>query len=164
MVGDPIISIYNYNKMYYKLWIYSKYSIQVSSCHRIEHSFHNLLWFGNSQTFSECYELGNSLITHKQNMEPLIFGSFVVLAFVALIFHFMAKQTDDQKKSVSNANFVSFQRSFFLVYFMALLGDWLQGPYVYKLYSYYGYPESQVSSCQIVIMRGQLYILVLYHF
>ena len=81
-------------------------------------------------------------------MEPLIFGSFVILAFVALIFHFMAKQTDDQKKSVSNANFVSFQRSFFLVYFMALLGDWLQGPYVYKLYSYYGYPESQVSSRQ----------------
>ena len=91
-------------------------------------------------------------------MEPLIFGSFVILAFVALIFHFMAKQTDDQKKSVSNANFVSFQRSFFLVYFMALLGDWLQGPYVYKLYSYYGYPESQVSSRQIVIMWGQLFL------
>ena len=78
-------------------------------------------------------------------MEILIFGSFVVLAFIALAFHFMAKQTDDQKKSVSNTNFVSFQRSFFLVYFMALIGDWLQGPYVYKLYSYYGYPESQVS-------------------
>ena len=92
-------------------------------------------------------------------MEPLIFGSFVILAFVALIFHFMAKQTDDQKKSVSNANFVSFQRSFFLVYFMALLGDWLQGPYVYKLYSYYGYPESQVSSLQIIKMGCQLYFL-----
>merc|ERR1719242_3007674 len=78
-------------------------------------------------------------------MEPLIFGSFVILAFVALIFHFMAKQTDDQKKSVSNANFVSFQRSFFLVYFMALLGDWLQGPYVYKLYAYYGFKESQIA-------------------
>ena len=149
--------MYNYNKMCYKLWIYSKYSIQVSSCHHIKQSFHNLLWFGNSQTFSECYEPRNSPITHKKNMEPLIFGSFVVLAFVALIFHFMAKQTDDQKKSVSNANFVSFQRSFFLVYFMALLGDWLQGPYVYKLYSYYGYPESQVSSRQIVIMWEKLF-------
>ena len=36
-------------------------------------------------------------------------------------------------------------RNFFVVYFLALFGDWLQGPYVYKLYSYYGYPESQVS-------------------
>ena len=117
----------------------------------------NLLWFGNSLAFSEYYEPVNSLITHKLKMEPLIFGSFVILAFVALIFHFMAKQTDDQKKSVSNANFVSFQRSFFLVYFMALLGDWLQGPYVYKLYSYYGYPESQVSSLQIIKMGCQLY-------
>ena len=77
-------------------------------------------------------------------MEVLIFGSFVVLAFVALAFHFISRQSDDQKKSVSNVNFVSFQRSFFVVYFMALFGDWLQGPYVYKLYSYYGYPESQV--------------------
>jgi hypothetical protein len=39
--------------------------------------------------------------------------------------------------------FVSFQRSFFLVYFLALLGDWLQGPYVYKLYAYYGFKASQ---------------------
>ena len=77
-------------------------------------------------------------------MEVLIFGSFVVLALVALAFHFISRQSDDQKKSVSNVNFVSFQRSFFVVYFMALFGDWLQGPYVYKLYSYYGYPESQV--------------------
>ena len=85
-------------------------------------------------------------------MEALIFGSFVVFSLVALAFHFMAKQTDLQKKSVSNANFVSFQRSFFLVYFMALLGDWLQGPYVYKLYSYYGYPESQVGNKLLLLV------------
>ena len=85
-------------------------------------------------------------------MEALIFGSFVVFSLVALAFHFMAKQTDLQKKSVSNANFVSFQRSFFLVYFMALLGDWLQGPYVYKLYSYYGYPESQVGNKLVLLV------------
>ena len=95
-------------------------------------------------------------------MEILIFGSFVVLAFIALAFHFMAKQTDDQKKSVSNTNFVSFQRSFFLVYFMALMGDWLQGPYVYKLYSYYGYPESQVSmSTYLVRPATWLFILTI---
>ncbi len=29
------------------------------------------------------------------------------------------------------------------MYFLALLGDWLQGPYVYKLYAYYGFKASQ---------------------
>ena len=80
-------------------------------------------------------------------MEALIFGSFILFALVALALHLLAKQTDQEKKSVSNANFVKFQRSFFVVYFMALFGDWLQGPYVYKLYSFYGYQESQVIIC-----------------
>ena len=97
-------------------------------------------------------------------MEVLIFGSFVVLSFIALAFHFMARQTDDQRKSVSNVNFVSFQRSFFVVYFMALLGDWLQGPYVYKLYSYYGYPESQVCMTHnSVYLKQFIFILNILH-
>ena len=44
----------------------------------------------------------------------------------------------------------SFQRSFYLVYFAALLGDWLQGPYVYKLYAYYGFKESQIAVLYVV--------------
>ena len=44
----------------------------------------------------------------------------------------------------------SFQRSFYLVYFSALLGDWLQGPYVYKLYAYYGFKESQIAVLYVV--------------
>ena len=31
------------------------------------------------------------------------------------------------------------------MYFLALLGDWLQGPYVYKLYAFYGFKESQIA-------------------
>ena len=41
--------------------------------------------------------------------------------------------------------FHSFQKSFFLVYYLALLSDWLKGPYVYKLYSHYGFEESQIA-------------------
>lgn len=37
-----------------------------------------------------------------------------------------------------------------MVYFLALLGDWLQGPYVYKLYDYYGFPESQIAVLYVV--------------
>ena len=47
----------------------------------------------------------------------------------------------------------SFQRSFYLVYFSALLGDWLQGPYVYKLYAYYGFKESQIAVLYVVSVQ-----------
>ena len=49
--------------------------------------------------------------------------------------------------------YFSFQRSFYLVYFSALLGDWLQGPYVYKLYAYYGFKESQIAVLYVVSVQ-----------
>ena len=60
-------------------------------------------------------------------MEVVIFGSFFGLSATALSLNHMAKRTEQQRQSVSNANFIKFQRSFFMVYFLALLGDWLQG-------------------------------------
>ena len=78
-------------------------------------------------------------------MDAIIFGSFFVLVLAALVLNKLSSSTDSQKKSVSNVNFLSFQRSFFIVYFLALFGDWLQGPYVYKLYEFYGFKESQIA-------------------
>ena len=52
--------------------------------------------------------------------------------------------------SANNPHFKKFQTSFFVVYFMALFSDWLQGPYVYKLYEHYNYASNQVT-------RGQRY-------
>lgn len=78
-------------------------------------------------------------------MEFIIFGSFFILSLAAFGVNQLAKKTDQQKQSVSNANFLKFQRSFFVVYFLALFGDWLQGPYVYKLYHYYGYKEAEIA-------------------
>jgi preprotein translocase subunit SecG len=34
---------------------------------------------------------------------------------------------------------------YFPAYFAAIFGDWLQGPYVYKLYSEYGFQENHIS-------------------
>lgn len=78
-------------------------------------------------------------------MEIVIFGSFFILSLAAYGLNHAAKKTETQQQSVSNVNFIRFQRSFFLVYFLALLGDWLQGPYVYRLYSYCGYEENQIA-------------------
>merc|ERR1712227_384391 len=66
-------------------------------------------------------------------MEILIYGTFLVLSLLAYIARHVASAGDAKKINVSNSQFKSFQRSFYLVYFCALLGDWLQGPYVYKL-------------------------------
>ena len=82
-------------------------------------------------------------------MEIIIFGSFFVLSLIALAFNHLAKRTEQQRQSVSNLNFIKFQRSFFFVFFLALLGDWLQGPYVYKLYNYYGYQEHQIATLYV---------------
>jgi len=78
-------------------------------------------------------------------MELLIYAAFLVLAVLAYVSRQVASKGEERKVNVSNINFKSFQRSFYLVYFSALLGDWLQGPYVYKLYAYYGFKESQIA-------------------
>ena len=54
-----------------------------------------------------------------------------------------------------NPIFVKFQRGFYAAYLPALLGDWLQGPYLYKLYSYYGFTENQV--CLVSLLHNLMY-------
>merc|ERR1712226_936671 len=70
----------------------------------------------------------------------------MALIFVAALLHRLADSREKQRlPNIDSPQFVKFQRSFYLVYFLALLGDWLQGPYVYKLYSYYGYREDMIA-------------------
>lgn len=38
----------------------------------------------------------------------------------------------------NDASFISFKRSYMIVYLLAMAGDWMQGPYVYALYESYG--------------------------
>jgi len=83
-------------------------------------------------------------------MELVVYTSFLSLALIAYGTRIIANKYNDQKISVSNHSFKSFQNKFFLVYFLALFGDWLQGPYVYKLYAYYGFQESDIAVLYIV--------------
>ncbi|NWX93427.1 MFSD5 protein, partial [Nothoprocta ornata] len=41
--------------------------------------------------------------------------------------------------------FLRFQRDYYQVYFLALAADWLQGPYLYKLYQHYRFLEGQIA-------------------
>lgn len=51
--------------------------------------------------------------------------------------------------SSTASDFAAFQRNYLLVYLLAVASDWLQGPYVYALYSSYGYDKAAI---------GQLFI------
>ncbi|XP_061759308.1 molybdate-anion transporter [Nerophis ophidion] len=47
--------------------------------------------------------------------------------------------------AAANPAFVRFQRVFLRAYLLALWADWLQGPYLYKLYRHYSFLESQIA-------------------
>lgn len=47
-------------------------------------------------------------------------------------------------RACSNPSF-QFQQDFYQVYFLALATDWLQAPYLYKLYQHYHFLEGQIA-------------------
>lgn len=47
--------------------------------------------------------------------------------------------------AVANPAFRRFQSTFLRAYLLALWADWLQGPYLYKLYRHYSFLESQIA-------------------
>lgn len=61
----------------------------------------------------------------------------------------VSKGGSSQHASSNPAAFAAFQRNFLLVYLIMMAADWMQGPYVYKLYAYYGFSRSE---------NGQLFI------
>lgn len=64
------------------------------------------------------------------------------LVLIALLLFNKAKKTILLPKSLQ---FEKLQKNYLNVYFLATFADWLQGPYVYKLYSDYGYEEEEIA-------------------
>lgn len=76
----------------------------------------------------------------------IVYACFFVFGFAALILQVLAYQTRPADALVgNNPQFLKFQRGYFAAYLMAMFADWLQGPYLYKLYSYYGFQEEQIA-------------------
>lgn len=71
--------------------------------------------------------------------------TFVPLLSIGLLIHFKCKSVRSDEPSVANPNFNLFQLTYFRVYFLALMAEWLQGPYLYKLYSHYGFIDTQIA-------------------
>ncbi|XP_047315721.1 molybdate-anion transporter-like [Impatiens glandulifera] len=73
----------------------------------------------------------------------LVFGGFgaIVLALE------LSKTSKDRINTSSPFN--AFKNNYLLIYSLMMAGDWLQGPYVYYLYSVYGFTKGEI---------GQLFI------
>ncbi|CAL4124423.1 unnamed protein product [Meganyctiphanes norvegica] len=82
-------------------------------------------------------------------MDTSIYGSFIILIVLAIWFHYQASKSTTQTLPAQDPHFRKFQMSFFLVYFIVLFTDWLQGPYLYKLYSQYGFESKQIAALYI---------------
>ncbi|KAF4389447.1 uncharacterized protein LOC115716634 [Cannabis sativa] len=79
-------------------------------------------------------------------MEIFYFLLFGVLALVVVTLELT--KTSKDRLSTSPA-FNAFKNNYILVYSIMMAGDWLQGPYVYYLYSQYGFGKGEI---------GQLFI------
>lgn len=81
-------------------------------------------------------------------MFVIAYTSFIILlAGCILLHHFLFKF--HQEPAINNPVFITFQRGYLLVYYLAVMADWLQGPYLYKLYSHYGFLEPQIASLYV---------------
>ena len=78
-------------------------------------------------------------------MLVIAYVSFGILSGLCALFHFKCKTGQADEMTIANPNFVAFQNSYFKVYFPALMAEWLQGPYLYKLYSHYGFIDTQIA-------------------
>ncbi|CAB3405720.1 unnamed protein product [Caenorhabditis bovis] len=76
-------------------------------------------------------------------------GAFYALAAVCGILYFYTKSAANEGNE--DSNFKSFQRTYLVVYLMAVAGDWLQGPHVYALYESYGMTKHQI---EILFIAG----------
>ncbi|KAK7496637.1 hypothetical protein BaRGS_00012044 [Batillaria attramentaria] len=71
----------------------------------------------------------------------IFLDGFWVLAVICAVLYFVTRAT---LPSVTAPGFTQFQRSYVIVYLLAMAGDWLQGPHVYALYDSYGMTTHQI--------------------
>ena len=75
-------------------------------------------------------------------METLVFSAFGALCFVAFIVKQYSKNNSKNAKEngiedySDESKYKKLKWKFFSAYFLALFGDWLQGPYVYQVGTY----------------------------
>lgn len=73
-------------------------------------------------------------------MNIFLNGFYILCGFCALLFLY----TRSKLPAINDAAFQQFQRSYLVVYLLAMASDWLQGPHVYALYKSYWMSKHQI--------------------
>lgn len=74
----------------------------------------------------------------------LLFGLGALVATVVEYGNRVKGLPEGKRSSPASAEFFSFRTNYLVVYSMAMAGDWLQGPYVYRLYEHYGFDRGDI--------------------
>lgn len=78
-------------------------------------------------------------------MIVITYVAFGILGVLCISLQYAAIKSRKEPAVGNNPTFLQFQRGYFAAYFPAILADWLQGPYLYKLYNHYGFQEDQIA-------------------
>nr|XP_039252172.1 molybdate-anion transporter-like [Styela clava] len=74
----------------------------------------------------------------------VIIVTFILAAVLSIGLGALHRYVSPQTPN-TNPQFLEFQSLYFLAFFPALFADWLNAPYLYKLYSHYGFLEEQIA-------------------
>ncbi|XP_050527730.1 eukaryotic translation initiation factor 1A, X-chromosomal-like isoform X1 [Daktulosphaira vitifoliae] len=75
----------------------------------------------------------------------MMFGVVIIILLVITLSLFTVFKNNAKEKLLqeTDINLKNLQRHYLLFYCLAAFSDWLQGPYVYSLYKYFGYNEGK---------------------
>lgn len=74
-----------------------------------------------------------------------MFMAGLLISFVLTLGLTISARRGSQSVKPSSVDFKRFQQGFLTVYYIAMTADWLQGPYVYALYSSYGFSKHDIA-------------------
>ena len=77
-------------------------------------------------------------------------GYLVFLSALCVVCAVVVIRSRSQDKVLVTKDFKKFQRGYLMVYFIAMMSDWLQGPYVYALYAHYRFTRGEIAFLFIV--------------
>jgi len=66
-------------------------------------------------------------------------------AVLQLISYLTSNKEDNEIPEESKKQFTFFQLKYLVIYYIVMFADWLQGPYVYALYDYYGFAKEDIA-------------------
>ncbi|KAK2721998.1 molybdate-anion transporter-like [Artemia franciscana] len=83
-------------------------------------------------------------------MKEFILSVLGILAAASGILQYISSRTKAAAVVSTNPDFLKFRQLFLGPYLLSILGDWLQGPYVYRLYSQYGFDPGQIAFLYVI--------------